>query len=92
MAKASSIIAGILVLCCLEGITNAEYKLYKDPKQPVNRRIKDLLGRMSLEEKIGQMALLERTAASPQVMEMYSIGEHIFIWLTQIKIMRCYPL
>lgn len=29
--------------------------LYRDPNQPVERRVKDLLGRMTLAEKIGQM-------------------------------------
>jgi beta-glucosidase len=29
--------------------------VYLDPSQPVNRRVEDLLGRMTLEEKIGQM-------------------------------------
>ena len=29
--------------------------IYMDPNQPINRRVKDLLGRMTLDEKIGQM-------------------------------------
>jgi len=29
--------------------------LYRDPTQPLQRRIEDLLGRMTLEEKVGQM-------------------------------------
>ena len=29
--------------------------VYLDPKQPVNLRVEDLLSRMTLEEKIGQM-------------------------------------
>jgi beta-glucosidase len=29
--------------------------VYPDPKQPLNRRVDDLLSRMTLEEKIGQM-------------------------------------
>jgi beta-glucosidase len=47
---------------------------YKDPKQPVNTRIKDLLGRMTLAEKIGQMTQIERAVASADVMKRYFIG------------------
>src|SRR5438874_2647471 len=32
--------------------------LYKDPSQPVERRVEDLLGRMTLEEKVAQMLSL----------------------------------
>ena len=34
---------------------SGEPALYHDPKQPVEARIKDLLARMTTEEKIGQM-------------------------------------
>lgn len=47
---------------------------YKDPKQPVNTRIKDLIGRMTLAEKIGQMTQIERSVASADVMKNYFIG------------------
>jgi beta-glucosidase len=39
---------------------------YKDPSQPVGTRVNDLLGRMSLDDKIGQMTQVERTALQPQ--------------------------
>ena len=65
---------GLLLMCWLGGIADAEYKLYKDPTKPMNRRIKDLMGRMSLEEKIGQMMQIELAVASPQVMKDYYIG------------------
>jgi beta-glucosidase len=39
---------------------------YKDPSQPVSVRVSDLLGRMSLDETIGQMTQAERTALVPQ--------------------------
>ncbi|PSS23960.1 Beta-glucosidase [Actinidia chinensis var. chinensis] len=52
----------------------AEYMKYKDPKQPLNRRINDLMKRMLLEEKIGQMAQLDRSVVSPEIMRDYSIG------------------
>ncbi|WRX23646.1 Glycoside hydrolase [Theobroma cacao] len=52
----------------------AEHVKYKDPKQPLNVRIKDLIGRMTLEEKIGQMVQIERAVASAEVMKKYFIG------------------
>ncbi len=33
-----------------------EYTLYKDATQPVERRLEDLIGRMTIEEKVGQLA------------------------------------
>jgi beta-glucosidase len=54
--------------------TEAGYLKYKDPKQPLGARIKDLMKRMTLAEKIGQMAQIERTSATPDVMKNYFIG------------------
>lgn len=51
------------------------YMAYKDPSQPVNIRVKDLYKRMTLEEKIGQMTQIERTVATPQVLQDYFIGK-----------------
>ncbi|KAL7116147.1 hypothetical protein ACP275_04G224500 [Erythranthe tilingii] len=65
----------LVVVLCLWGVsTEAEYLKYKDPKQPLNSRIKDLMGRMTLEEKIGQMTQIERKIATPDVMKNYFIG------------------
>ncbi|XP_058747181.1 uncharacterized protein LOC131620191, partial [Vicia villosa] len=49
-------------------------KLGYDTKQPLNTRIKDLVGRMTLEEKIGQMLQIERTVASADIVNKYYIG------------------
>ncbi|KAF8775646.1 hypothetical protein HU200_004425 [Digitaria exilis] len=49
--------------------TAAEYVKYKDPKQPINERVDDLLSRMTLEEKIGQMSQIERANATTEVIE-----------------------
>jgi beta-glucosidase len=54
---------------------DAKYVRYKDPKQPINTRIKDLIGRMTLAEKIGQMTQIERQVASADVMKKYFIGK-----------------
>ncbi|KAF2570862.1 hypothetical protein F2Q70_00005739 [Brassica cretica] len=48
---------------------------YKDPKQPLGARIRDLMNRMTLQEKIGQMVQIERTVATPDVMKNYFIGK-----------------
>ncbi|CAL5024195.1 unnamed protein product [Urochloa decumbens] len=47
---------------------------YKDPSQPLNTRIDDLLGRMTLAEKIGQMSQIERENATADVINRYFIG------------------
>ncbi|KAK4719741.1 hypothetical protein R3W88_018079 [Solanum pinnatisectum] len=63
------------VLFCLWAVcAEAEYLKYKDPKQPMPARIKDLMKRMTLEEKIGQMSQIEMRFASPDVMKQYFIG------------------
>ncbi|XP_004230073.1 uncharacterized protein [Solanum lycopersicum] len=51
-----------------------EYIKYKDPEQPVGVRVKDLIGRMTLQEKIGQMIQIDRTVATIQIMKDYYIG------------------
>ncbi|XP_038992804.1 beta-glucosidase BoGH3B-like [Hibiscus syriacus] len=65
---------GFLLLCCLTAVSEASYVKYKDPKQPLGVRIKDLMSRMSLAEKIGQMTQIERNVATPDVMNKYFIG------------------
>ncbi|CAO2207675.1 unnamed protein product [Urochloa humidicola] len=47
---------------------------YKDPRQPLNRRIEDLLSRMTLAEKIGQMSEIERENATADVVRGYFVG------------------
>ncbi|KAH7541854.1 hypothetical protein FEM48_Zijuj02G0011600 [Ziziphus jujuba var. spinosa] len=64
----------VLLLCCWSWMTAAEYMAYKDPKQPMNRRIKDLMSRMTLAEKIGQMTQLDRSATTFEIMRDFSIG------------------
>ena len=75
MRRFSIPITGILLLYCFVSVSQAEYLKYKDPKQPLNVRIKDLLKRMTLEEKIGQMTQIERSVATADVMKKYFIGK-----------------
>ncbi|KAH6819116.1 Glycosyl hydrolase family protein [Perilla frutescens var. frutescens] len=65
----------VLSVVILWGMAKGEeYVKYKDPKQGVGERVQDLLGRMSLEEKIGQMVQIDRIAATADIMKDYMIG------------------
>ena len=48
--------------------------MYTDPSQPVEKRIEDLLARMTLEEKIGQMTQVEKNSIRPGDITKYYIG------------------
>ena len=68
-----------IFFCCWGVISGAaEYAKYKDPKRPLNVRINDLLGRMTLAEKIGQMTQIERENATAEVINKYFIGVYIY--------------
>ncbi|XP_031493477.1 uncharacterized protein LOC116259709 [Nymphaea colorata] len=47
---------------------------YKNPTLPVEARVNDLLSRMTLAEKIGQMTQIDRSVASPAVLRSQFIG------------------
>ncbi|KAL0374726.1 UNVERIFIED_CONTAM: hypothetical protein Sradi_3388300 [Sesamum radiatum] len=79
MAEAPAVFIRILVLCSWIAVATAEYMIYQDPKQPISKRVKDLLGRMTLEEKIGQMTQIDRLVASEEVMKKYYIGKILSI-------------
>ncbi|KAF8775644.1 hypothetical protein HU200_004423 [Digitaria exilis] len=44
----------VLIFCLVPLSGRAEYLKYKDPKQPVAARVKDLLARMTIAEKIAR--------------------------------------
>lgn len=48
--------------------------VYRDPRAPVEARIKDVLSRMTLQEKVGQMTQIERGVATPDAIKDLSIG------------------
>jgi beta-glucosidase len=48
--------------------------LYRDPAAPVEARIEDLLSRMTLDEKLGQMTLVEKDALEEGDLARLSIG------------------
>ncbi|XP_058763216.1 uncharacterized protein LOC131636623 [Vicia villosa] len=74
MEKSGIFFVVLMLLQCWIAMAEAEYLKYKDPKQPLNSRIKDLVDRMTLEEKIGQMLQIERTVASADMVNKYYIG------------------
>ncbi|KAL9413580.1 hypothetical protein AB3S75_042131 [Citrus x aurantiifolia] len=74
MGRFSVPMLGFLLLCFLAAVTEATYIKYKDPKQPLGARIRDLMSRMTLAEKIGQMTQIERAVATPDVMKQFFIG------------------
>jgi predicted metalloprotease len=75
MARILMKMTGIMLwLMVLIAMAVGEDVKYKDPKQPVAVRIKDLMSRMTLEEKIGQMVQIDRLTASPDIMQTYCIG------------------
>jgi len=79
MAKSTIFLVGLVLLHCLVAMAKAEHLRYKDPKQPLNTRLKDLVDRMTLEEKIGQMVQIDRSVASADVMKKYHIGKLFFL-------------
>ncbi len=80
----------LLVACCLATIVwplpNARSApAYRDPGLPLERRIEDLLGRMTLEEKVGQMnmpcvyegGLGDSVAAKTEAVQKFAAGTYI---------------
>ena len=55
--KGKLFVWGTVFLAALMACPGAMAQIYKDPKAPVQARVKDLLHRMTLEEKIGQMSM-----------------------------------
>ncbi|KAK3036175.1 hypothetical protein RJ639_029912, partial [Escallonia herrerae] len=65
---------GFLWLCVWAAVGESKYMAYKDPRQPIVVRINDLMARMTLEEKIGQMTQIDRVSATPEILKECSIG------------------
>jgi beta-glucosidase len=47
---------------------------YRDPSEPVEARVEDLLARMTLDEKLGQMTLIEKDAVAEGDLARLAIG------------------
>lgn len=77
MARSSLVpLWGFIILFWLIATIDAaeEYMKYKDPKQKVGVRIKDLMKRMTLAEKIGQMTQIERQNCTADIIKNNFIG------------------
>lgn len=68
-------LVGLVLLCCHASVSEQRVQgIFKDPNEPIEARVKDLLGKMNLEEKVGQMTQIERKNASAEVLKSYFIG------------------
>ncbi|KAH9617282.1 hypothetical protein KSS87_004507 [Heliosperma pusillum] len=74
LARVAWLVVNIVLVWSLGTMAQNEYMMYKDPQQSAAARVKDLLSRMTLEEKIGQMTQIDRTLATANSMKTYSIG------------------
>ncbi|KAF7819265.1 Lysosomal beta glucosidase [Senna tora] len=74
MAKITIFLVGVWLLGSWSYLSKPEYPTYKDPKQSIDTRVNDLMSRMTLEEKVGQMLQTERLVATPDSVKKYFIG------------------
>lgn len=78
----------VLLMFCLAVLGGADTPKYKDPKQPLAVRIKDLLSKMTLAEKIGQMTQIERENATADAISKYFIGKSYFTHAKQVQMLK----
>ncbi|XP_048324772.2 uncharacterized protein LOC112489544 isoform X1 [Ziziphus jujuba] len=57
----------------MEEANNTNF-IFKNPNEAIEARVKDLLSRMTLKEKVGQMTQIERRVAKPSAIRDFSIG------------------
>ncbi|MFI5590722.1 glycoside hydrolase family 3 protein [Amycolatopsis sp. NPDC051758] len=62
-----ALLAGLLLAgtALVPAASASALPLYKNPRAPVSSRVQDLMARMTLDDKIGQMTEAERQAATP---------------------------
>lgn len=66
----------LVLFCFCEAASRAEYMKYKDPEQQLNASIRDLMTRMTLEEKIVLVTQIDLKIASPEIIKKYFIGTY----------------
>jgi beta-glucosidase len=71
-AAATAVLAGALVVAAPRAAVAAAP--YQDPSLPIPTRVADLLARMSLDEKIGQMTQAERGSVSTADVTAFRLG------------------
>jgi beta-glucosidase len=74
LVRSLAIVAGVIAAPLAIPSAGAQTLPYQDPSLPVATRVNDLLGRMSLDEKIGQMTQAERLAISNAQITQFRIG------------------
>jgi beta-glucosidase len=69
-------VTGLLALAITGPLDRADGagEVYQDPTQPVAARVADLLGRMTLDEKLGQMTQAERADVTTTDIAAYGLG------------------
>ena len=76
MLKRLAVIGGLCVLMLLSGVSaqDTDTLPYQDSSLPIEERVTDLLDRMTLDEKLGQMTLIEKDSIRPPAVTDYAIG------------------
>lgn len=70
-----STLAGVMPATSYAAASSTEALVpYYNASLPVDTRVADLLGRMSLDEKVGQMVQAERASVTPEDVKNYSLG------------------
>jgi beta-glucosidase len=67
-------IAGAAIGLLAPATASAQVLPYQDPTLPVATRVNDLMGRMSLDEKIGQMTQAERVSVTNAQITQFRLG------------------
>ncbi|MCO5612497.1 hypothetical protein L7F22_066765 [Adiantum nelumboides] len=66
----------LLLSCVVQAsmASSTSVPVYKNPQAAVEARVKDLLRRMTLEEKVGQMMQIERSIANASIIQINFVG------------------
>ncbi|SDO23924.1 beta-glucosidase [Paenibacillus sp. yr247] len=74
IALVCSTMAGLVPVATAAAPSKSALHPYYDASLPVETRIADLLSRMTLEEKVGQMVQAERASVTPEDVHTYKLG------------------
>jgi len=80
--RVTLVAVGTLLVSLLPNVSGAAQDLaagvadppYLDSRAPISRRVEDLLARMTIEEKVGQMTQAERGAVTPNPSMIATLG------------------
>jgi len=68
------LVAAIAIIAVSLAPSSAKAQPYKDPSLPVAARVADLLSRMTLDDKLGQMTQAERTSVTTAQITQFRLG------------------